>query len=61
VKINPKIARHTFATNLIRNGAGLEFAQEQLGHSTIKVTQNYFTGFADEQKRDILGKIMDFE
>jgi integrase/recombinase XerD len=60
IKINPKIARHSFATNAIRSGAGMEFVQESLGHSNIKTTQNYFAGFADEQKRDIANKMMDF-
>lgn len=61
VKINPKIARHSFATNLIRNGAGMEFAQESLGHSNIKTTQHYFAGFEDEQKRKIAINTMNFE
>ncbi|MCU4177845.1 tyrosine-type recombinase/integrase [Carboxylicivirga sp. N1Y90] len=53
IKINSKIARHTFATNLIRKGAGMEMAQESLGHTDIKTTKAYFAGFADEDKRDI--------
>jgi len=61
VKINPKIARHSFATNAVRNGAGMEFVQESLGHSNIKTTQHYFAGFADEQKREVANKMMDFE
>jgi len=61
IKINSKIARHTFATNLIRKGAGMELAQESLGHTNIKTTKSYFAGFADDQKRDIANKMMDFD
>jgi len=61
VKINSKIARHSFATNLIRKGGGMEFAQESLGHSNIKTTKAYFSGFADDDKRDMANKMMDFE
>ncbi|WP_430811863.1 MULTISPECIES: tyrosine-type recombinase/integrase [unclassified Carboxylicivirga] len=60
IKINSKIARHSFATNLIRKGAGMELAQESLGHTDIKTTKAYFAGFADDQKRDIANKMMDF-
>ena len=61
IKINSKIARHSFATNLIRKGAGMELAQESLGHTHIKTTKTYFAGFADDQKRDIANKMMDFD
>lgn len=61
VKINSKIARHSFATNLIRKGAGMEMAQEYLGHTDIKTTKAYFAGFADDDKRDMANKMMDFE
>ncbi len=60
IKINSKIARHSFATNLIRKGAGMELAQESLGHTDIKTTKAYFAGFADDQKRDIANKMMGF-
>lgn len=61
VNINSKIARHSFATNLIRKGGGMELAQESLGHTDIKTTKAYFAGFADDQKRDMANKMMDFD
>lgn len=53
-------ARHSFATNLIRSGGSMELVGELFGHSDKKTTQNYFAGFEDKEKRDIISKIMDF-
>ncbi len=53
-------ARHTFATNAIRNGASLEFVSEALSHSNLKTTIGYFAGFEDEKKREFAKKIMEF-
>lgn len=53
-------ARHSFATNAVRNGASLEMIQESLGHSDMKTTLNYWGGFEDDVKRDIADKLMDF-
>ncbi|MEA2041847.1 MAG: site-specific integrase [Bacteroidota bacterium] len=53
-------ARHSFATNAIRKGAGMEFIQESLGHSNQKTTQSYFAGFDDKAKKEFSNSIMDF-
>ena len=39
------VARHSFATILIKSGAPIEFASQSLGHTTITTTQKYFAGF----------------
>lgn len=60
VGISTYWARHSFATNAIRNGASLEFVSEALSHSNLKTTIGYFAGFEDEKKREFANTIMKF-
>lgn len=53
-------ARHSFATTAVRKKASLEYVSEALGHSDLKTTKNYFAGFEDKTKKDILEDITDF-
>ena len=39
------VARHSFATILVRGGAPLALAKQTLGHASIATTEKYFAGF----------------
>lgn len=51
-KKSPHILRHTFATHLMNNGAGLNAVKELLGHSSLAATQVY-THNTIEKLKDI--------
>ncbi|WP_346237381.1 tyrosine-type recombinase/integrase [Niabella insulamsoli] len=54
------VARHSFSTILLRSGASVEFISHSLGHSDIKVTQNYLSGFNIELKKERMKALTDF-
>ena len=51
--------RHSFATNILSNGANIKVVAELLGHSSLNYVQVYVRAM-DEQKRNAIDGLSDF-
>ncbi len=54
-------ARHSFATNAVRDGASLEIVGEAMSHNNLKTTQIYFAGFENSDIKELTQKLMNFD
>lgn len=52
LKRSPHVLRHTFATQLLNNGAELNALKELLGHSSLAATQLYTHSTREQLKKD---------
>jgi len=60
VKFHVHQLRHTFATNLLKNGTNLAVIQQLMGHKDIRMTVKYVRAFpADEMRNDVNGITFD--
>ncbi len=53
---SPHMLRHTFASEVVKNGADIRTAQDLLGHASYKTTEIYLH-VAEQEKRDAIQRI----
>lgn len=49
-KATTYVARHSWATTLMREGASIIYISKGLGHSSTKTTEDYLAGFTSQQQ-----------
>lgn len=54
------VARHSYATILVRNGAPLTMASQGLGHTSVATTEKYFAGFTLSEQAKFAKALINF-
>ena len=49
--------RHTFATNMLENGADIKTISDILGHSSVEITMDIYSHPSDTSKRNTVNKV----
>ncbi|MBC7946554.1 MAG: phage integrase SAM-like domain-containing protein [Chitinophagaceae bacterium] len=60
-KVTTYVARHSFATILRNSGKPIELIGNEMGHSSIKVTQGYFGRYEDPVKKEVAEVLTNFQ
>jgi site-specific recombinase XerD len=58
--ITTYVARHSFATKLMRQGYSIEFISKAIGHANITTTANYLAGFEQAETRKAQSSLLQF-
>lgn len=58
MELTTYVARHSYATALLRSGVSVAEISESLGHANLKTTENYLGGFSKESKRRNSAKLL---
>ena len=56
-KLNTYVARHSFATRMLRSNAPLAMIKEKLGHKKIATTESYLGSFEKELEDKYLDEL----
>lgn len=51
--VSTYVARHTWATVLLRNNISMEYISKGLGHTSFATTERYLADFDQDQKREV--------
>ena len=58
-KLTSHMARHTFSSVMIRNGANAKQIQQSLGHANLNLTQLYINSFTAEELDNVILNVYD--
>lgn len=57
-KATTYVARHSWATTVMRQGASMIYISKGLGHSSTQTTEKYLAGFTSKQQIDMSKKLL---